>query len=189
MKSIVEIIGEVVSNCSEGLIINVDDNNGGFVPVTSPNITYLFGNSDYVKEQLDSFSQANFRSGGDKFPLVVLFTPVEEDRGGSGLQSTCKLSMLIACSSHTEWDNEKRLDTSFKKILHPIYERLMKELAKSDYIKKPYNGDFRHTYSENYSYGRFGAYTDTDKKLSEPIDAIDIRNLELSINNLKCNRL
>ena len=32
----------------------------------------------------------------------------------------------------------------------------------------------KHSYSENYSYGRYGAYTDSGEAVSEPIDAINI---------------
>ncbi|MDC2643733.1 hypothetical protein PO234_22125, partial [Bacteroides ovatus] len=38
------------------------------------------------------------------------------------------------------------------------------------------------------SYGRYGAYTDSGEAVSEPIDAINIRSMEIKINNLNCRR-
>ena len=43
-----------------------------------------------------------------------------------------------------------------------------------------------HEYSENYSYGRYGAYTESGEEVSEPIDAINIRSMELIVKNQSC---
>ena len=51
-----------------------------------------------------------------------------------------------------------------------------------------YDEKVKHSYSENYSYGRYGAYTDSGEAVSEPIDAINIRSMEIKINNLNCRR-
>lgn len=36
------------------------------------------------------------------------------------------------------------------------------------------------------SYGRYGAYTESGEAVSEPIDAINIRSMELIIKNQTC---
>ena len=185
MKSIVEIFGEIVSNCSEGLEIAVFDGSQS-VPLTSPSINYIFGNSQYIKEMLDDYTKADDM---DKFPLVALFTPITETRGDRRYLSEVSLNIIIACSTSVDWSNESRLQTSFKNILHPLYERLMDEIRKHPEVEVSYDGSIEHTYSENYSYGRYGAYTDSDEKLGEPIDAIDIRNLKIKIHNHNCTRI
>ena len=47
-------------------------------------------------------------------------------------------------------------------------------------------GKVNHGYSENYSYGRYGAYTEKGDALSETIDAINIKSMEITINNPNC---
>lgn len=187
MMSVVEIVGEIVKACENRLVIELTDNNGVSIPVTSPHINYIFGDSQYVKDILDEYTRASFAEHCDKFPLVALFTPVEESRGGSPKSNDVTLNMIIACSSHTEWANETRLQTSFKKILHPIYERLMSEFCKHPMVIGEYDG-IQHTYSENYSYGRYGAYTASNDRVSEPIDAIDIRDLKMKVLTNNCIR-
>ena len=44
-----------------------------------------------------------------------------------------------------------------------------------------YNAIIPHDYSENYSYGRYGAFTESGEELSEPIDAINIRFLDIKV--------
>ena len=76
---------------------------------------------------------------------------------------------------------------SFKNILRPIYNSLIGVLLENN----RFDWDFdkvKHSYSENYSYGRYGAYTDSGEAVSEPIDAINIRSMEIKINNLNCRR-
>lgn len=121
-----------------------------------------------------------------KFPLVALFTPVLEKRDSEDYQMKAKVNILIACSSRQEWSNEQRLTTSFVNILRPVYERLMSALKSDGRFIIAYNGVIPHTYSENYSYGRYGAYTQSGEPVSEPIDAINIGNLEIKIKNVKC---
>ena len=48
----------------------------------------------------------------------------------------------------------------------------------------PYDGILSHTYTENYSFGKRGAIDADGKEIDEKIDAIEIKNLELTIKKL-----
>lgn len=187
MKGIVEILGEVVAGLKEDLTISVCDGVGHCTEIEKPEVNYMFGNDMYIKEQLDTMSKApQSADRKPKFPLVALFTPVLEKRDSEDYQMKAKVNILIACSSRQEWSNEQRLTTSFVNILRPVYERLMSALKSDGRFLIAYNGVIPHTYSENYSYGRYGAYTQSGEPVSEPIDAINIGNLEIKIKNVKC---
>lgn len=187
MKGIVEILGEVVAGLKEDLTISVCDGVGHCTEIEKPEVNYMFGNDMYIKEQLDTMSKApQSADRKPKFPLVALFTPVLEKRDSEDYQMKAKVNILIACSSRQEWSNEQRLTTSFVNILRPVYERLMSALKSDGRFIIAYNGVIPHTYSENYSYGRYGAYTQSGEPVSEPIDAINIGNLEIKIKNVKC---
>ncbi|MCR5044645.1 MAG: hypothetical protein K6A93_11035 [Bacteroidaceae bacterium] len=186
-EGITEVIGSVVEKLYSplsDLTIRVSDGHGSFIEVKNPVVTYIFGNDMYIKERLDAMTKGNLQ----KYPLVALFTPVIEKRDSPDYRCRAKVNILIACSSRQEWSNEIREQTSFKNILRPVYDHLLQAL-KDDYrFNTPYDGVIPHTYSENYSYGRYGAYTQAGEQLSEPIDAINVGNLEIELRNIKCDR-
>ena len=180
MSGIVEIIGEVVKEMEKGLTITYPH---GEV-VECPRLTYIFGNAQYVKDKLDEYSQSDDEV---KFPLVVLFCPVKESRNSSAYRSRVQLNLILACSSDKEWSNEQRLEYSFRNILRPMYDRLLEVLkCMEDRFLIEYDGNIPHDYLENYSYGRYGAYTESGEEVSEPIDAINIRSMELIVKNHSC---
>ena len=184
---ITELFEEVVKKLPEGLEILYPNGKGGAKIVKSPRLNYIFGSSQYIKDILDEYSKSPGQSE-KKFPLVALFTPIYEDRSDPNYFSKAKVSLIIVCSSCKEWSNEKPRTTSFKNILRPIYKRLLEVLYEDSRFDCDCDEKVKHSYSENYSYGRYGAYTDSGKAVSEPIDAINIRSMEIKINNLNCRR-
>lgn len=185
MTGIIEIMRDIVARVPDGLEVTLTDQNGKETVSDSLNVNFLFGNAAYVKERLDAYSRGT-DANRYKLPLVALFCPVRETRDSSGYLSEARVSLIIACSTRREWSNEQRLRISFQNILRPIYCRLLSELRKDVRLDWDYDGTVPHAYSENYSYGRYGAYDETGKKLTEPIDAINITNLRLRINKLSC---
>ena len=195
-NEIVDIFSDVVAKVSEGLRITVPTgyNPDTFTEIECPEVAYVFGNGRYFKDDLDDKSKAEITSVR-KFPVVCLFAPIKEKRNQEDplkhqYYTTARVSLLIACSSVKEWSNEQRKVHSFENILRPIYTRLMEVLANDRRLDWGYGCKIPHEYSENYSYGRYGAYIDTDGHMvSEPIDAINIVNLQLKIKPLNnCSR-
>lgn len=187
MSDIVDLFREVVGKVSEDLEILYSDGKGGTKVIKSPKMNFIFGNSQYIKERLDVYSKSKSQSP-DKFPLIALFCPIVENRDDPDYFSKSRVSLVIACSSTKDWTNEQRQVTSFRNILRPIYERLLDVLLEDNTFDWGYSEKVNHSYSENYSYGRYGAYTGSGEQLSEPIDAIDIRSMEITIKNSNCRR-
>ena len=184
---IVDIFRDVVSKASQNLKILCPDGNGGFQEVDNPPLNDIFGNSQYIKDTLDVYSQSE-RQLPLKFPLVALFCPISEKRDSRHYYSKSKVSLVIACPSTKDWTNEEREVNSFKNILRPIYGRLLDVLLEDNRFDWGADDKVRHVYSENYSYGRYGAMTATGQEVSDPIDAIDISSMEITINNPNCRR-
>lgn len=149
-----------------------------------PEINFIFGSARYVKDRLDLYAQS-IDTVDSKFPLVALFTPIEEERGINSHYSESKISLVIACSSSKEYSNEEREVESFEKVLRPIYRALIEILRMEPRLDNAYE-PIKHNYSENYDYGRYGAYTADGEEVSEPIDAINIRSLEMKIKYPNC---
>lgn len=184
-SDIISIMREAVGKVSEELRILFPLADGEVREIENPAIEYIFGSAQYIKDVLDTYSKCPTTSDESKFPLIALFTPIDEERGGD-YASTAKVSLIIACSSRQEWDNEEREEYSFKNILRPIYDRLLAVLLDDGRIDWGYENRIPHNYSENFDYGRYGAYTDSGEEVSEPIDAINIRSLELKVNYPNC---
>ena len=185
-REIIEIIADVVKETAIGCTLSVIDYKGNCQSVECPPINYTFGNAQYVKDRLDELSKTP--EGNDlKFPLIALFCPFSEKRDSPDYYSMAKVNILIACSTMREWSNEQRRETSFENVLRPIYRRFLESLINDGRFDFGYDECIVHDYSENYSYGRYGARTGTGDAVSEPIDAINISNLELKVKQPNCN--
>jgi len=177
IKSVVDAVGEAVTIIRTKADGTTEEREGVA-------INYIYGSGTYLKDMLDVRSKSR-NPMPLKFPLVALFTPNVVKVDSRNYQYKTTLNMIIACSSKKDWSNEKRMETSFKRILLPIYEGLMSALL--DDARFLWEDDFvPHTMSKNFDYGRYGAYDASGGEVSEPIDAIDIRSLEITINNEYC---
>ncbi len=184
-RDITRILEDVVGRVPLGLDVAYTDYCEQVHEEHEPNIGYVFGNTQYIKTYLDEMSKGKYGTD-EKLPLIALFTPVVEDRNNPDYHAVVKVNILIACKTNRDWNNEQRRDYSFAGVLRPIYDRFLEELKADGRLDFGYKGAVRHSYSENYSYGKYGAFTSTGDEVSEPIDAIDIRNLELKITHQNC---
>lgn len=185
-REIIEIFRDVVkATANDCNIIVTNYRSGESVEISCPEINYTFGNSRYVKDKLDELSESP-EGNDNKFPLIALFCPFQEQRNSSEYFSKATVNVIIACSTLKDWSNEERLELSFQNILRPIYNRLIEALKEDGRLDFGYDGVVKHRYSENYSYGRYGAHDGTGDAVSEPIDAINITNLELTVTNKTC---
>lgn len=179
-KSIVEAVGQSVT-------ITKTKIDGTAEEVSGVDVNYIYGSAQYVKDVLDVRSKGA-NAMPVKFPLIALQTPNVVTVDSADYQYKTKINLIIACSSKKDWSNEKRMETSFKRILLPIYEKLIEVLLTDPRFDWGY-GEIEyvpHTMSKNFDYGRYGAVTPSGQEVSEPIDAIDIRSLEIKVNNQSC---
>lgn len=184
-REVIDIIADVVSETSKDCKITIGGHTKSPKMVDCPKIHYIFGNAQYVKDRLDEFSKSAV-GNVSKFPLIVLFCPFSEDRNNPNYHNQAKVNILVVVSSMLEWSNEQREKYSFENILRPIYRNFLKALKRDGRISIDYNGVISHKYSENYVYGRYGAWTTSGEKVSEPIDAICISDLKLNIKLSNC---
>lgn len=185
-NEIVEIIGDICRKVSQDCTLAVYNARfGDFERVPCPEINYIFGNGMYIKEQLDNLTLGTMANR--KFPLIALFCPFRETRNTDKHYTAAKINLLIATSSKSDWSNEMRLHTSFEGVLRPVYNSLIKALKEDRRLEFGCRDVVKHEYSENYTYGKYGAYTGNENdKLSDPIDAINITNLEITVKNKTC---
>lgn len=183
MNEIIDIVRDAVGNVSKDLEI-IYHHDGADKVLSDIDVSFIFGSAQYVKDVLDIYTKSD--KTDHKFPMIALFTPIEEERGLERFMSKAKVSIIIACSSTEYFTNEEREVYSFKNILRPIYRRLLEVLKSDSRLDFGYGDKVQHIYSENFDYGRYGAYTASGDAVSEHIDAINIRSLELNIKYPNC---
>lgn len=147
-------------------------------------VNFIFGDSAYIREYLlalkSSSSTAPFR-----FPLVGLYTPIQENANNGSFSAS--VNLILAVNTLPSYTNEQRIDISFKEVLRPLYNDLMESITNVRLFNVPYSGIFNHTYIENLSFGKRGALDVDGKEIDEKIDAIEIKNLDLTLKNVNCN--
>ena len=151
-------------------------------------VNFIWGDSSYIREYMLTLKKG-ITTAPFRFPLVALYTPFEEQIDGFNLSAS--VNLIVAVNTLADYTNEQRLDVSFKKVLRPLYGELMKAIEGCKMFDVPYSGNLRHSYTENYSFGKRGALDVDGKEIDEKIDAIEIKNLGLTIKKLNCyaNRL
>ena len=190
MDQIEKIFESVVQAVGEAVSIIKTNRDGSTEAVVGVPINYIFGSAQYIKDMLDVHSKGVGSNMPLKFPLIALQTPNVQVVDSPDYQYRTKINLVIACSSKKDWSNEKRMETSFERILLPIYEKLIDVLMHDRRFDWGY-GNLEyvpHTMSKNFDYGRYGAMTPSGQEVSEPIDAIDVRSLEIKVNNQNCIR-
>ena len=190
MDQIEAIFKSVVEEVGRSVVITKTSPGGNTERVEGVDINYIFGSAQYVKDMLDVRSKGLGSNMPLKFPLIALQTPNVQIVDSGDYQYRTKINLIIACSSRKDWSNEQRMETSFERILLPIYEKLIEVLLHDNRFDWGYGGleYIPHTMSKNFDFGRYGAFTPSGQEVSEPIDAIDVRSLEIKVNNQNCIR-
>ena len=151
-------------------------------------VNFIWGDSAYIREYLLTMKKSSITSPY-RFPLIGLYSPFDETIRNR--EVTASVNLILAVNTLAEYTNEQRLDLSFKQVLRPMYDEFMESLKDVRMFDLPYSGVFNHSYTENFSFGKRGALDVDGKEIDEKIDAIEIKNLDLTIKNLDCyaNRL
>lgn len=168
VTSVNRIFADIVNRVSEGY--------GG-------NVSYLFGDWEYMSNQLVAWGKSP-DTCRLKFPIICLLSPFTEDRTEE--RARVELEFYIIVNTEKDYTNEDRELISFERVLRPIYRLFMEEIGRDGRFVHDYRGVVPHRYTENYRYGRVGVLGADGKPFRDFIDAIEIKNLELTIKKTKC---
>lgn len=147
------------------------------------NVSYLFGDWSYISNQLTVWGKSP-KTSPLKFPIICLYSPFTEERDAE--DARVSLEFILMVNTEKDYTNEDRELISFDRVLRPIYRLFMGEIRGDRRFASDYRGVVPHQYTENYRYGRVGVLGPDGKPFRDFIDAIEIKNLELTIKKEKC---
>jgi len=114
---------------------------------------------------------------GYKFPLVILPQDIPEP-GSAGFESEPTPTAIICIDTRNTFDAAERYDNSFDNILYPLANMFLEKLELSPYVF------FRKRAKEwidRLYWGRESAEGTDANKLTDYIDGIELRDLEIKV--------
>lgn len=168
---IVEEIGEVVQKVNTALQQN------GFEHTP---VYYMYGHTLEIVKRLQTLTNS-ITQQEKKFPLIILFTDITIDKRIPGFYGSTNLRMLVANTTRPEYISEQRTELNFKPVLHPIKQELINQIS----IHPQFTFENELTYKETDMY-YYGSQINDKNIFNDYIDAIELRDIKLSIKNKIC---
>jgi hypothetical protein len=126
-----------------------------------------------------------------KYPLIALVHDFPEERGNAGGKyGEANLMIVIAHHTNQDYKSAERYTESYLPVLYPLYGELITQLSRSPFLSNPDSTAIRHIKTDKLHWGRNTLYSggaDAANVLSDHIDAIELRNLRLTIKNNSCS--
>lgn len=120
-----------------------------------------------------------------RFPLVWLSESpaIEQTKNVNGFYTDVSLNVWIMFHTTQNYRSSTRETEVFAPILRPIYQGLMKAISNMTEFRRPIQNYIPHSFLEHKF---LGTNDNTANTLTEFVDAIEIRNLQLTVNNKSC---
>lgn len=141
--------------------------------------------STYKEMNLILSSMAQSSMINLRFPLVWLSEspPIPQTRNGDGFFADVTLQVWIMFHTERNYTSEQREQYVFAPILRPIYWALMRAITFSSEFGQPSERNIRNTFLE-HKY--LGTNDQAANMFSSFVDAIEIQNLELTLDYKNC---
>lgn len=171
-----EILGGIVDVVSANLTPSLSALNTGIVGVN-----YLYGTPKAIIAQLQGWNTDPVLARS-KYPLVALFQPFEETKGGRpDVAAIDKLRIIIAGLSDPKLLTFERYINNFNPVLYPIYNELIKQLEISK-VTGSQIGKIPHIKVD------WPMWDDGNDKnpFVDWLDIIEIKDMKLNVRYVRC---
>lgn len=187
MNYIVDYIGTVVTKMQTdakliaaltAAIPSLDDN--GYMAGMP---FYLYGHRVEIGNRLkEKDLQAAYKY--KKYPLVALRLDTAEKNDRGVIDYTLNIALIMQTDEN--WNAEERYANVFKPVLYPMYESFLKQLKNVGLFMWDSGQDRpKHTKIDRPFWGIEGKEGNEGNIFDDPLDAIEIINLEIT-QNYKC---
>lgn len=150
-------------------------------------VHYIFGPRIEIIETLTQKSKSN-EYKFKKYPLVCLFTDIEEPMGFVGEYSDLRLNLAIIYGTKDTFKAEQRLENNFKPVIMPIYHALMNEISirGNAFLGTSDIQNIKHTATRRYFWGTESIGGPSENVIHDFVDGLDIKNLQLKYYLNRC---
>ena len=94
-----------------------------------------------------------------KYPVIVLFQDFPEEVGQDmTIRSEGTFNLIIAKDTSADYNASERYTNTFRPVLYPLYDLLMKHIQRSGLFKNVTAGLTPHTKTDRLFWGREGLY-------------------------------
>lgn len=179
----------------ETIVKAVSDNITLQLKQSNPYITgvhYMYGHMLEIVNQVQLLSGGN-QSAFDKYPLVAFLLDskvTRRDKTQYG-QQNCHIVIINQCYDAQGNETAKQRDiNNFEPILTPIYMELIKQVSLRGDLFLGMNGEssVSHDVTNRYYWGKSELFANTKNIFMDRVDAIEIENMQLTINLNYCPR-
>lgn len=150
-------------------------------------VFYDFGHYQEVLKNLIIQDKAVTKK--KKFPLIWLVMDFTE-RYGPSINGYCvlpKIDLLIAMPTKPSLSTSERINQNFTPFLYPIYEELLRQIASSSLFLEQSVKELAHEKIDRPYWGMQDVSGNgTANLFNDFIDAIQIRGLQLTVNQARC---
>jgi hypothetical protein len=154
-------------------------------PAQTTVINFLHGHPLEVLASLEQMNQDS-TTKDKKYPLIALFHDFKEKMNPRvGIYADVTLNIIIANFTESQLTAPERYDVNFYPVLYPIYAAFMKQLTRSGYFMS-YPDGLQPDKWDRLFWGKDGLYGKEGNIFNDFIDAIEIQNLNLSIDQKIC---
>lgn len=170
-KYFVDVFGEIVTAVRAAY-----DLTNGLEPY------YIYGHPREIANRL-SLKNKSGTLKYQKYPLVALLQDFQESHGDTLVTDySLSFTVIIVVSTNKNYTSEERYTNTFKPILYPIYELLIKEIDLSEYLLTVDEGLVEHTKTDRLFWGAEGIYSNDGLIFNDNLDAIEINftNIQVS---------
>lgn len=148
-------------------------------------VGYLFGHPKEMVETLIQYDQSKTKRD-KKYPLVMLIEDIPIRRGTQGYYGEAIVRIVIAMSTKATLKSAEREAANYAPILTPIYYELLRQIdLHSAFVTRGVRGIEHEMINRKY-WGRENLYGTESNTLSDFVDAIEIRNMRLTVNFEAC---
>lgn len=176
-KLVVDIMQEIVSNVSVAMLPVLQA-----IQPAYTGVRFDYGHPADIVSKLANYSATEaFRY--QKYPLIGLFLDFPQTMGQSaGVESATGLNLFIAVGTDPKYTPQQRTDATFKPLLYPIKDELIRQMLLHPSVVTPSNRKFTHTHVDRYQWGKGGLeyYNNGQKNtFNDFIDAIELLNFQI----------
>lgn len=121
-----------------------------------------------------------------RFPLIWLVVPYSVTETMDGNEAKVRdIEIVIATRTEQDSNTTARIEKTFRPRLWPIYDELRSQIVKSGYFQDVDINNFHTRIDQPYWDGK---ETNGRNLFSDYIDAIQLKNISLTLNETTCDR-